>query len=108
MKLEIKDGVQVAVEPAFTPPIEFDPRLVDCCDAACREARVKYRRIHAGTWHDAGIIGRHVPTAMLLVASKNGVTHQPLEDTTETDLVQGARVLLRATRRAVRALGLTD
>jgi hypothetical protein len=45
---------------------------------------------------------------MLLVASKNGVTHQPLEDSTETDLVQGAQVLLRATRRAVRALGLTD
>jgi hypothetical protein len=45
---------------------------------------------------------------MLLVASKYGITHQPLEDTSETDLVEGARVLLRATRHAVRALGLTD
>jgi beta-ureidopropionase / N-carbamoyl-L-amino-acid hydrolase len=108
MHVEIKDGVQAAVEPAFTPPVAFDPRLVDCCDAAGREAHVKYRRMYAGTWHDAGIIGRHVPSAMLLVASKNGITHQPLEDTAETDLVEGARVLLRAARRAVRALGLSD
>jgi hydantoinase/carbamoylase family amidase len=108
MNVEIKDGVQVAVEPAFMAPIVFDPRMVDACDAACREAHVKHRRMHAGTWHDAGIIGRHVPTAMLLVASKNGVTHQPTEDTAEADLVDGARALLRATRRAVRALELTD
>ena len=108
MNVEIKDGLQVAVEPAFVPPILFDARLVEACDAACREARVKHRRMHAGTWHDAGIIGRHVPAAMLLVASKNGVTHHPLEDTAEIDLVEGARVLLRATRHAVRALELTD
>jgi len=62
--------------------------------------------MHAGTWHDAGILAAHVPTAMILVPSRGGVTHAPGEATADEDLVNGARVLLRATRHAARTVGL--
>ena len=47
-----------------------------------------------------------VPTAMILVPSRGGVTHAPGEATADEDLVNGARVLLRATRHAARTVGL--
>ena len=105
---EAKDGVRLAVEPAFAAPVAFDTRLVDAVEAACVEAGVAHRRMHAGTWHDAAILARHVPAAMMLVASRGGVTHSPAEATSDADLVDGARVLLRAARNAVRVLGLLD
>jgi N-carbamoyl-L-amino-acid hydrolase len=104
--IEEKDGVKLAVEPAYAAPVAFDQRLVDGVERACVEAGVAYRRLHAGTWHDAAIIAPHVPTAMILVPSRGGVTHSPAEDTEPDDIVNGARVLLRATRYAVSALSL--
>src|SRR5262249_13408258 len=59
--VEEKDGLQLAVEPAFTAPVAFDPRLVDAVEQACVDAGVSHRLMHAGTWHDAGIMAAHVP-----------------------------------------------
>lgn len=103
---EIKDGIPLAVEPAFSPPIVFDARLVGACEQACAEAAPSFMRMAAGTWHDAGILAAYRPAAMLLVPSRGGVTHQPQEFTSDGDLVTGARVLLRAALIAVHALGL--
>lgn len=104
--VEEKDGVKLAVEPAFAAPVEFDRRLMDVVERACAEAGVAYRRLHAGTWHDAAILSAYVPTAMILVPSRGGVTHSPAEETAANDLVDGARVLLATTRHAVSALSL--
>jgi beta-ureidopropionase / N-carbamoyl-L-amino-acid hydrolase len=103
---EEKDGVQLAVEPAFIPPARFDRRMVAATVSACSDLRIKHRRMYAGTWHDAGIMATRVPTGMLLVPSDGGITHAPQEHTPDEDLVNGARTLLRATQRAVTALGL--
>jgi N-carbamoyl-L-amino-acid hydrolase len=103
---EQKDGVQLAVEPAFIPPAKFDRRIVAATGSACSDLRIKHRPLYAGTWHDAGIMATRVPTGMLLVPSRDGITHAPQENTRDEDLVNGARALLRATQRAVVALGL--
>ena len=105
---EVKDGVPLAVEPAFIPPAEFDRRMVEATALSCSELGLRHRRMHAGTWHDAGIMSAHVPTGMLLVPSLGGLTHVPAENTLDADLVNGARALLRSTQRAVQALGLVD
>ena len=103
---ETRAGVSLAVEPAYSAPVEFDPGMVDAVDRACDDAGVNHRVMPAGTWHDAGIMAAHVPTAMILVASRDGLTHCPAEASADGDLVAGARVLLAATRRAVSMLGL--
>jgi len=104
---EQKDGVQLAVEPAFIPPGQFDPRMIAATESACADLRIKHRRLYAGTWHDAGIMATRVPTGMLLVPSRGGITHAPQEHTQNEDLVNGTRALLRATQRAVATLGLS-
>ena len=103
---EEKDGVKLAIEPASIPPAKFDRRMVTATSAACSDLRLKHRPLYAGTWHDAGIMAARVPTGMLLVPSRGGITHSPREHTPDEDLVNGARALLRATQRAVAALGL--
>jgi N-carbamoyl-L-amino-acid hydrolase len=103
---EEKDGVQLAVEPAFIPPARFERRMVTATVSACSDLRIKHRAMYAGTWHDAGVMATRVPTGMLLVPSRGGITHTPQERTPDEDLVNGVRALLRATQRAVTALGL--
>lgn len=49
----------------------------------------------SGALHDAAIIAEHVPTAMIFVASREGVSHNPAEFSASGDIAQAAAVLLR-------------
>ncbi|MNL84356.1 Allantoate amidohydrolase [compost metagenome] len=53
----------------------------------------------SGAGHDAQMIARIAPTAMIFVPSRDGISHNPREHTDPTDLVAGANVLLDVVRR---------
>ena len=48
----------------------------------------------SGAGHDAQMIARIAPSAMIFVPSKDGISHNPKEFTEAEDLVRGAKVLL--------------
>lgn len=54
---------------------------------------IKPVRIPSGAGHDAMILGRHIPVAMLFVRSKDGISHNPKEWSSLEDCVQGIHVL---------------
>jgi N-carbamoyl-L-amino-acid hydrolase len=103
---EVKDGIPLAVEEAFAAPVAFNRDVVSACEQACSEVGARYRRMPAGTWHDAGIMAAHRPAAMLLVPSRDGITHSPRESTLDEHLIIGTNALLQAVRHAADALGL--
>jgi allantoate deiminase len=47
----------------------------------------------SGALHDAAILAPHLPTAMLFVASRDGVSHNPAEYSRVEDIAAAARVL---------------
>lgn len=47
----------------------------------------------SGALHDAAILAPHLPTAMIFVASKDGVSHNPAEFTRAQDIAAAATVL---------------
>ena len=48
----------------------------------------------SGAGHDAQMLARVCPTAMIFVPSAGGISHNPAEYTAPADLVAGANVLL--------------
>jgi N-carbamoyl-L-amino-acid hydrolase len=50
-------------------------------------------RTVSGALHDAAIVAPHLPTAMLFVASKGGISHNPAEFSRVEDVASAARVL---------------
>jgi len=77
------------------PPVRSDPTLLAAADAACAALGLAQRRMSSGAGHDAMVVGRFVPQAMLFVPSRGGVSHSPDEHTDPRHCVDGARVLLR-------------
>ena len=53
----------------------------------------------SGAGHDAQMIARIAPSAMIFVPSRGGISHNPREHTDEQQLVQGAQVLLDVVQR---------
>jgi N-carbamoyl-L-amino-acid hydrolase len=77
-------------------PTAFDPQVLAVLEAAVRETGVPFRRIGSGAFHDAMYLADVCPTAMLFVPSREGISHNPAEDTAESDLVAGTRALAGA------------
>lgn len=78
------------------PPATMDPRLVDAVAAACEaEAPGRWMRQPSGAAHDAQVVSRLLPSAMLFVPSIGGVSHADDEDTEADDLVLGCQTLAR-------------
>lgn len=78
---------------AATP---FDPALVDAVEASARRRGYPAMRMVTGAGHDAVNLAARVPTAMVFVPCKDGVSHNEAEDADPADLEAGCNVLLDA------------
>ena len=47
----------------------------------------------SGALHDSAIIAPHIPTAMVFVASKDGISHNPAEFSRIEDIAPAAQIV---------------
>ncbi|MDQ6882935.1 MAG: Zn-dependent hydrolase [Candidatus Dormibacteraeota bacterium] len=80
------------------PGATMDAAIMAALDEVCEATGRPHRRLWSGAGHDAQVLAHHVPTGMLFVPSRKGVSHAPGEQTDEAHLVLGARALLGAVR----------
>ena len=76
-------------------PVAFDERVIEIVERRALEVSSAVRRMPSGAGHDAQMLARVCPTAMIFVPSEGGISHNPAEHTDEDQLVSGAEVLLR-------------
>jgi N-carbamoyl-L-amino-acid hydrolase len=90
-----QEGVQVETRTlARFEPVEFDSRVIDLVEAVAGRAGLSSRRMPSGAGHDAQMLSRVCPTAMIFTPSVNGISHNVTEYTEPADLEAGANVLL--------------
>ncbi|MCB1886116.1 MAG: Zn-dependent hydrolase [Rhodocyclaceae bacterium] len=75
-------------------PVRFDPAIAARIAAAAAGRGLTHRPMTSGAGHDAQMLSRVCPTAMIFVPSVGGISHNPAEHTAPDDLVAGAGVLL--------------
>lgn len=89
------EGITVSVERlARFEPVIFDGQVVELIEAAARKRGLASRRMTSGAGHDAQMIARIAPAAMIFVPSAGGISHSPREHTEDAELVAGANILL--------------
>ena len=74
-------------------PVIFEAALVDRVEHHARALGLDTRRMPSGAGHDAQMMQRICPTAMIFVPSVAGLSHNVKEHTDAADLGAGARVL---------------
>ena len=75
-------------------PVIFDSSVVDLVEKTAASLGHSVRRMPSGAGHDAQMLARVCPTAMVFTPSVNGISHNPAEYTSPEDLEAGANVLL--------------
>ena len=78
-------------------PKTMDPAFQEALAAAAeRHAPGQWQRMPSGAGHDAQLLAKVMPAAMLFVPSIGGISHHWSEDTAEDDIVLGCQVMADA------------
>ncbi|MCR2822051.1 M20 family metallo-hydrolase [Lederbergia panacisoli] len=86
IKLEWKETLRV-------DPVPIKEVMQDRLLKAILANQIEPFYLPSGAGHDAMIMGRHIPAAMLFVQSKDGISHNPLEWSSLNDCIQAVHVL---------------
>lgn len=75
-------------------PVAFAPDMVDLVERTAKARGFSTMRLPSGAGHDAQMMARICPAAMVFVPSAKGLSHNVAEFTAPSDLLAGAEVLL--------------
>jgi len=76
-------------------PVAFDPAMIALVERTAERLGHPVMRLPSGAGHDAQMLARVCPTAMIFTPSVGGISHNPAELTAPADLEAGADVLLQ-------------
>lgn len=95
-RVAAQEGVEAALRRlVYVSPARCDPGVVAVIEAAAARLGLSCRRMASGAGHDAQILARHFPAAMIFIPSRDGISHSPAESSSPEDLAAGANVLLQ-------------
>jgi len=77
-------------------PVPMDPNVVQTIVEQCDEQNLSYKLMHSGAGHDTQRFAPLVPSAMIFVPSRGGISHNPAEFTYPREMAEGVRVLALA------------
>jgi len=89
MRAEYAERQTVAATP-------MDARIVGALDAAAAATGEPYMQMHSGAAHDTMCVADRVPTAMVFVPCRDGISHHPDELADPADSALAAEIILRA------------
>ena len=95
-EIAIREGVTTSVRTlARFEPVQFDQRVIDIVHQHASDQGNTVQYMPSGAGHDAQMLARVCPTAMIFTQSKDGLSHNPAEYTSPEDLEAGTNILLQ-------------
>jgi N-carbamoyl-L-amino-acid hydrolase len=92
----VREGVTTSVRTlARFEPVQFDQRVIDIVHHHATDLGHTVQYMPSGAGHDAQMLARVCPTAMIFTQSKDGLSHNPAEYTSPEDLEAGSNILLQ-------------
>ena len=95
------NGCTCKVEKAWNrDTVYWNKKLVGFVKEAAEESGVSHQYIHSGAGHDAQFCAYVIPTTMIFVQSKDGLSHCEPEYSSPKHCAEGATVMLNAVLKA--------
>jgi allantoate deiminase len=78
------------------PATPMNERIVQALESAAEQSGEPHMSMPSGAAHDTMCVADHVPTAMVFVPCKDGISHSPEESAEPADAAVAAEVMLNA------------
>lgn len=94
-RIAADSGVEITIDMWMDEdPIPMNKQIVEVIEKQAKENGFNYKMMHSGAGHDSQIIAPVIPTAMIFVPSREGISHNPLEYTSPEQLAVGVQALM--------------
>lgn len=91
-----KAGAKLKFEKTWhSPAINFHPDNIACVKKSVESAGFTSRPIRSGAGHDSVYTSKRVPTSMIFCPSKDGISHNPAEFSTDDECSAAAQTLCK-------------
>jgi N-carbamoyl-L-amino-acid hydrolase len=80
-----------------SPVVNFNSDCLNDIRKASQSLNIPGIELFSGAGHDSVYLSQIIPTAMIFVPSKDGLSHNEAEFTADEYLIKGANLLLHAT-----------
>lgn len=100
---EIKDAISAIADAQDTPvaievissekPVSMNEEVSNIIESVCKKKNVSYQRLYSGAGHDAMSMAHSIPSGLILIPCKDGISHNPDEAVAEADIASGIEVL---------------
>ena len=95
-----KRGLSYTIETiAQDHPVEMHPAMIREIEEAVKSVGIGYMTMPSGAGHDAMHWAEAVPTGMIFIPCRDGISHNPAEFAEMDDIVTGAEVLDKVLRK---------
>ncbi|RIW11132.1 M20 family metallo-hydrolase [Veillonella parvula] len=95
-----KRGLSYTIETiAQDHPVEMHPAMIREIEEAVKSVGVEYMTMPSGAGHDAMHWAEAVPTGMIFIPCRDGISHNPAEFAEMDDILTGAEVLDKVLRK---------
>lgn len=99
-----REGVRIETERLVRfQPVKFDHDLCQRIETGAAQLGLSSMRMTSGAGHDAQMMARIAPAAMIFVPSRDGISHNPREHTDPHQLTDGAQLLLKVVQDCLAA-----
>jgi len=77
-------------------PVNFDKKVVDVVEKSAKENGYSTKKMISGAGHDAQMMAAICPSAMIFIQSKDGISHDPKEFSSDEAILRGSTTLYRS------------
>ncbi|CUH93986.1 hypothetical protein P22_0048 [Propionispora sp. 2/2-37] len=100
---EIKDAISAIAEAQDTPvamevissekPVSMNEEISNIVESICQKKEISHQRLYSGAGHDAMNMAHIIPSGLILIPCRGGISHNPDEAVAEADIASGLEVL---------------
>lgn len=86
--------IKISIEEILAiEPVKLDEQLIGLLEKKSQELNLSYRKLISGAGHDAMLVAKIMPAAMIFIRCRRGISHSPEEYVAENDLYLAAKLL---------------
>ena len=95
-KIKIQFKVKAKIQKKYIlPTVNFDSKIISIIKKSCDEIGYNSKKMLSGAGHDAVSLSKVMPTGMIFIPCKNGISHSEKEFASNKDMIAGCNVLLK-------------
>lgn len=79
-----------------SPPQAFAPTCIHAVEQACQDLKLSHQRIVSGAGHDSVYLAKVIPSSMIFIPCRDGLSHNEAEHIKQEHAFAGTEVLLQA------------